>query len=132
MLFGEPPFYDEDIERTYELIANAELKIHSQRLKISQECEDLLIKLLDKNPETRLGSGLGFNEIKSHPFFESVNFEGIVNKEIEAPYKPHVLNNYDLSFFPDEFVNEEINDSYIDYDSTRIIEKNKDVFNEMQ
>jgi serine/threonine protein kinase len=56
-------------------------------VKISQEAKDLLLKLLDKNPKTRLKVG----QIKQHKFFENYDFEGVYYKKLEAPFKPDMV-----------------------------------------
>jgi serine/threonine protein kinase len=47
--------------------------------QFSPELKDLLTRLLEKNPEKRLGSAGGADEIKRHPFFQSINFPLIRN-----------------------------------------------------
>ena len=75
MLYGYPPFYHTNKDRNYELILKAEIKFDDNYIQISNECKDLISKLLDKNPETRLGGSKDFLEIKMHPFFSSVNLQ---------------------------------------------------------
>ena len=67
MLFGEPPFYNDDSTKMHDDIINAKLKIPDG---ISKNCKDLLKKLLEKNPKKRFGWGKkGSDEIKAHKFF---------------------------------------------------------------
>ena len=48
---------------------------------LSFEAKNLLLRLLEKDPKKRLGSGAaGADEIKLHPFFK-VGAAGIVNDE---------------------------------------------------
>ena len=42
--------------------------------KVSSECKDLICKLLAKDPAKRLGNTYGAAEIKSHPFFEDIQW----------------------------------------------------------
>lgn len=44
MLCGIPPYYDESLERMYELIKLAELKF-PKKIKLSPEAQDLIIKV---------------------------------------------------------------------------------------
>ena len=46
-------------------------------------------KLLDKDPNKRLGSKNDAIEIKNHPWFDSVNWEDVQNKKIK-PYHPYL------------------------------------------
>lgn len=58
------------------------------KIYMSNELKDLITKLLDRNAATRLGNKGDFAEIMIHPFFKGMDFEKLVNKEIEAPYRP--------------------------------------------
>eukprot|EP01033_Poteriospumella_lacustris_P011218 gene11217-7979_t len=56
---------------------------------INPEAKDLISKLLDVNPKTRLGSGPnGAKDIKSHPFFKTMDWNRLEQKQIEPPFKP--------------------------------------------
>jgi serine/threonine protein kinase len=70
---------------------------------ISPEAKDLISKLLDVNPKTRLGSGVnGSKNIKSHVFFKNINWELLEQKHIEPPYKPeHAKQLDELMAYPD-------------------------------
>lgn len=37
--------------------------------QLSPELSDLILQLLEKDPDERIGSSTGFDEIKNHPFF---------------------------------------------------------------
>lgn len=54
MLFGIPPFYDHDREILFDNILKQELQFPHKN--ISENCKDLLFKLLEKNPDIRFGS----------------------------------------------------------------------------
>ena len=54
---------------------------------LSEACKDFMIRLLDKNPERRLGHN-GFLEVMQHPFFRTIDFQKLQAKEIPAPYLP--------------------------------------------
>ena len=42
-----------------------------------------MVKLLEKDPEKRLGTKDGIDAIKSHPFFSGVDWLKIKNKEYD-------------------------------------------------
>lgn len=48
---------------------------------LSEDGMDLIKKLLKKNPEERLGYN-NFNDLKRHPYFETVNFEDLFKQEV--------------------------------------------------
>lgn len=60
--------------------------------KVSKKCKDLIKKLLDVNPKTRLGAKMGASELKNHPFFKNVNF-AIIN---DPPAIPNINLSKDL------------------------------------
>jgi len=52
--------------------------------KEAKKCKDLVKKLLDRDPKTRLGSGKdGFDKIKAHPFFKPIDWDKLLKKEID-------------------------------------------------
>lgn len=47
---------------------------------------DLIVKLLNRDPRARLGSGPGDGEeIKSHPFFNGVNWDAVMGRKLKVP-----------------------------------------------
>jgi len=60
---------------------------------MSEEVKDLISKLLDKNPKTRIGSKEDADEIINHPWFQdgSLDFEKILNKTMKAPFVPDLV-----------------------------------------
>ena len=83
MLCGIPPFYCENTERMYDLITNAELRF-PKRIQVSENAKDLIKKLLIKQQDKRLGANKGFEEIKTHPFFQGFDFDALLAKKLEA------------------------------------------------
>lgn len=67
-------------------------------IPMSEELKDLIKKLLDKDPATRLGSKNDADDIVNHPWFTTgINFEQLLTKSIDAPFKPNLerLNRKD-------------------------------------
>ena len=56
--------------------------------ELSQYCMDFIKRMLDKNPETRLGGIYGSDEVLNHPWLSVLDVEDILNKEIEPTIKP--------------------------------------------
>ncbi|XP_069771998.1 ribosomal protein S6 kinase alpha-5 isoform X2 [Narcine bancroftii] len=72
--------------------------------EIGPLAKDVMKKLLTKDPKKRLGSGPGGAEgIKSHPFFQKINWDELAAKNIEAPFKPVIRDELDVSNFAEEF-----------------------------
>lgn len=106
MMYGLPPFYSRDTAEMYDNILHKPLRL---RTNISQSARHLLEQLLQKDKSKRLGcSEVDFGEIKSHPFFRSINFVDLYDKKIEPVYNPNVSGQLDLKHFDPEFVREPV------------------------
>lgn len=104
MLCGLPPFYSKDREKLYRNIKYNDPKLDMPYL--SDAARDICSKLLTKDPEKRLGAGEnGAQELKEHPWFESINWDLIYQKKIPPPYKPQLDTQHDTKHFPTEFTN---------------------------
>lgn len=58
------------------------------------------------------GSGpTGADEIKSHSFFDGIDWVKLTNKEVGAPFKPTIRHPLDTSNFSDEFTKQSVSDS---------------------
>ena len=129
MFFGIPPFFCDNQEKMYQLITRAELRF-PKKINISDEAKDLLLKLLIKDQDERLGSKSGFNDIKQHPFFKGFDFEALENKKIPAPFKPELKDSMDVTNFDEEFTSEEVVTSEIPEKNLELIKRNQDQFEE--
>ena len=87
MLYGIPPFYSDIFTEMKNDVISNELKF-PKIANISDNLKDLINKLLIKAREERLGYNSGFEEIKNHAFFKDYNFDELLAKKIEPPYKP--------------------------------------------
>jgi len=73
--------------------------LKQQNIELSDDCKDFITRLLDKNPDYRLGSG-GIQEVLSHPWLSKLDSSKILAKTIEAPMKPKLSSNpLDVSNF---------------------------------
>jgi serine/threonine protein kinase len=74
-------------EKLFENIKRGPLQVPSN---MSPEALDLIVKLLNRDPTRRLGGGPSDSEeIKSHPFFESINWEEAMQRKLK-PQKPYI------------------------------------------
>ena len=112
LLFGIPPFYNENDNKTKEQIVKTELRF-PKITNVSKGAKELIKKLLNKNPANRLGHAKEFDEIKKQDFFKGFNFDNLINKKIEATYKPSIGNiiqdkekNIEVSY--DDLINSKI------------------------
>ncbi|CAG9314639.1 unnamed protein product [Blepharisma stoltei] len=96
MLTGLPPFYDPDKQKMHWNIQNENPHIPNY---ISHKAKDLLLKLLDKNSERRLGCKRGTEEVKSHPWCNDIEWASLLQKKISPPLVPSLnSSNFDLSY----------------------------------
>ncbi|KAK2966278.1 hypothetical protein RJ640_029619 [Escallonia rubra] len=92
LLYGKTPFRGENNERTLINILKQPLSFPRIGVSSSKEYEemvkvqDLISKLLVKNPKKRLGSLKGSLEIKGHEFFKGVNWALI--RSVRPPEVP--------------------------------------------
>lgn len=111
MLCGRPPHYNRDRQQMLKDIVD---KPVGMRSAFSDQATDLLKKLLERNPEARIGSGPdGADAIRQHPFFENVNWEQVETRDHESPYRPKVKGPEDTSCIDKLFTKEGVQETYI-------------------
>jgi len=91
MVHGSPPFYDKNLNYMFYKINNTEPQISRDK---SEECTDLIRKLLEKDPKKRIGSHNDFEEILSHEFFDDIDIEELKMKKIKPRYKPEIKSTF--------------------------------------
>lgn len=67
-------------------IINYKLPIDPKRF--SKHAYSLLTKMLERNPEKRLGAK-GIDEIKNHKFFKGVNWKKLYARKVKPPFVPN-------------------------------------------
>uniref|UniRef100_A0A674PKC0 Protein kinase C n=1 Tax=Takifugu rubripes TaxID=31033 RepID=A0A674PKC0_TAKRU len=70
---------------------------------ISKESKSLIELLFERDPSRRLGV---VGDIRTHPFFRTINWSALEKREVEPPFKPKVKSPSDCSNFDREFLNE--------------------------
>jgi len=127
MLCGVPPFYVDNLDVMYEMIKCSNVKF-PKRLALSKDAKSIIIDLLEKKPEERLGHKKGLEEIKNHPFFAKVDFDMILQKKVKAPFIPDLNNDVDVQYFDEEFTSENLGMSFIPQQNLEMIKKNQKKF----
>ncbi|KAI4802822.1 hypothetical protein KUCAC02_006396 [Chaenocephalus aceratus] len=98
MLIGYPPFCSETPQETYRKVMNwKETLVFPPEVPISERAKDLILKYCT-DPENRVGA-VSVEEIKSHQFFESVDWEHI--RERPAAISIEIKSIDDTSNFDD-------------------------------
>lgn len=102
MLVGYPPFFSDEPSVTCQKILHwKKTFVIPAEANLSPHSTDILKKLIADSDE-RLGKN-GADEIKAHPFFDGVNWEGICDEP--APYIPSVqseISNENFDHFDEE------------------------------
>ncbi|CAB1316431.1 unnamed protein product, partial [Coregonus sp. 'balchen'] len=63
--------------------------------------------LLKRNASLRLGAGPGdSSEIQSHPFFRHINWDDLLARKVEPPFKPFLQSADDVSQFDSKFTSQ--------------------------
>ncbi|KAI1309116.1 RAC serine/threonine-protein kinase [Halotydeus destructor] len=106
MMCGRLPFYNRDHDVLFELILVEEVRFPRT---LSPEAKFLLSGLLVKDPRNRLGGGLDdAKEIMVHPFFGPINWQELLERKLEPPFKPQVTSDTDTRYFDQEFTGESV------------------------
>ncbi|KAJ8281307.1 hypothetical protein GJAV_G00066030 [Gymnothorax javanicus] len=101
MLTGSPPFTAENRKKTIDKILKCKLSLPPY---LTPDARDLIKKLLKKNPAQRLGSSKGdCADIQKHHFFRHINWDDLLNKRVEPPYRPCLQSEEDVSQFDSRF-----------------------------
>lgn len=89
MIFGVTPFKGLERDDTFDNIRKGKFEFPSTPV-VSKECKDVIKRLLEPNPEKRIGGA----ELKQHPWFRGVHFALIRN--VQPPIIPQV--HYEQDF----------------------------------
>lgn len=108
LIVGMPPFYHPNLKRVKFLIC----QIHPmfpdstkhKSIQMSEDCKDLITKLLDKDPKKRLGTKNGAQEVLAHVFFEDIDKQKLLKKNLPAPYT-FELGDDQMQYFSKKYEN---------------------------
>ncbi|KAF6715336.1 Ribosomal protein S6 kinase beta-1 [Oryzias melastigma] len=104
MLTGAPPFTGENRKKTIDKILKCKLSLPPY---LTQEARDLLKKLLKRSASSRLGGGPGdAAEVQVHPFFRHINWDDLLARKVEPPFKPFLQSADDVSQFDSKFTSQ--------------------------
>ncbi|KAJ3386805.1 Serine/threonine kinase [Lobulomyces angularis] len=104
MLVGKYPFHGEDELQILDAILEDSI-VYPPNLP--RETFAILNQLLNRNPARRLGGGkMDAEEVKKHPYFNGVDWNAILSKQIPPPWKPTIKSPTDVSNFDSEFTKE--------------------------
>ena len=102
LIFGVKPYSGKNREEIKEKVRNNEIALNKGskhiKEKLSKEAMDFINKLMQKDPNKRLGYFGGINEIKKHPWLININWKELYNFKLKAPFIPYGDNNYEVKF----------------------------------
>jgi serine/threonine protein kinase len=104
MMVGIVPFYDENTNRLYHAIMHNSVKFPKN---VSDTAQDLIVRLLEKQPEKRLGN-TDCHEIMEHPFFGGLNWDDVKEKRIVPEWIPKMSDELDTSHWDQEFTSKTV------------------------
>jgi hypothetical protein len=107
---GIPPFYDANPNEMYVKIQRGVLRFPHY---LSEHCKSIIVAMLNRTPEKRLGSLNDVDDLKQHPFYEGFDWDRLMRKEMDVPYKPRVLGKDDASNYDPTFTSEPVVDSVV-------------------
>uniref|UniRef100_A0A7E4ZZL3 Non-specific serine/threonine protein kinase n=1 Tax=Panagrellus redivivus TaxID=6233 RepID=A0A7E4ZZL3_PANRE len=95
MIYGKPPFVGRESPELYDAIRFNDPKLPNG----DKDTLDLLENLLEKDPAERLGSATGVEGVQAHPFFNTINWDALLRREVTPPIIPEVENEEDTKYF---------------------------------
>ena len=93
MLIGLSPFFNKNRNILFDKIVKSKpIFPNKQRynLSYSDEWQDLITCLLQKDPANRLGTQGDSKEILSHPWFDDIDHENLLKQELTSPCKAYI------------------------------------------
>ncbi len=83
LVVGNLPFVDKNSQALFKKISETQAPIPND---LSTSAQDFLSRLLCKDPEERLGSKNGIQEILAHPWLKEIDLKGLKSRSAGVPY----------------------------------------------
>ncbi|KIY67968.1 kinase-like protein [Cylindrobasidium torrendii FP15055 ss-10] len=106
LLFHKRPFDGKNAERMTHSILKDTVKF-PETSEVTQECVQAMKGFIERDVSVRLGcrNKNGIDDIKSHPWFASIDWAVLERKEAVPPFVPDMKHaNFDVSHELDEFL----------------------------
>ncbi|ETE72915.1 Ribosomal protein S6 kinase beta-2, partial [Ophiophagus hannah] len=96
-----PPFTAENRKKTIDKILKGKLMFPPY---LTSDARDLLRKFLKRNPNQRIGGGPGdAGDVQKHPFFRHINWDDLLARRVDPPFRPSLQSEDDVSQFDTRF-----------------------------
>ena len=115
MICGYPPFQEKSREKLFQAIKNPYIYYPSD---ITDESIDFFKRIFVVNPKKRLGAN-GACELKTHPFFNNIKWDDILNMSIKPTFMPRISKPDETRYIHPEFLEEQPIDSFQTSDSLK-------------
>ncbi|KAI8872067.1 kinase-like protein, partial [Ramicandelaber brevisporus] len=103
-LYGYPPFHGDSPEEVFANILEKPLEFPDENNEDAAKARDFIRRLLDRNPDTRLGAPNSYNglsgaaAVKAHPFLANyINWDTLLTEE--PAFVPHPDDPEDTGYF---------------------------------
>ncbi|CAI2371738.1 unnamed protein product [Moneuplotes crassus] len=95
-MFRRRPFLGRTKRDIRDHMCNTDVQISKSKIPLrwSEESADFINHCIKRKKFERIGHK-GIEEVKSHPWFESIDWEGLKNKTLRSPFTPPKKDNYD-------------------------------------
>lgn len=112
MLTGAPPFTAENRKKTIEKILRGKLNLPPY---LTADAKDLIRKLLKRQVTARLGAPPDdAKAVKQHQFFKHIDWNDVLSRKLEPPFKPILSGEDDVSQFDTKFTKQTPVDSPVE------------------
>lgn len=85
MLYGLPPFYNQNQNTMFQLIRDSEVRFPTKP-ETSDDVKNLILKLLVKNQKQRLGFKDDSSDIMEHSWFRDIKWVSLEKKEVDFKF----------------------------------------------
>ncbi|XP_026303460.1 ribosomal protein S6 kinase beta-2 isoform X1 [Piliocolobus tephrosceles] len=100
-LLLQPPFTAENRKKTMDKIIKGKLALPPY---LTPDARDLVKKFLKRNPSQRIGGGPGdAADVQRHPFFRHMNWDDLLARRVDPPFRPCLQSEEDVSQFDTRF-----------------------------
>jgi serine/threonine kinase 32 len=106
LLYNKRPFDGKNADKMRASISKDSLKF-SKDIPMTSDGVNVLKQLLERDPTKRMGcrSADHLDDLRSHPWFRSLDWDRLETKELTAPFVPNAKQaNFDVSHELDEFL----------------------------
>lgn len=69
---------------------------------------------MNRNPKHRLGAHRDAEELKEHPFFKTIDWVALAQKQVPPPFKPSVESDESTACFDPEFTSADLRETGVD------------------